>query len=140
MFVVISCLLIYSLLMISVEEKRFDAGIMRLLGLSKRGYVLSILFQSLMFVLPSVLIGYFLSYPCLYYIWDAIFKGRAADYNVGFVPTWQATVVSILLGVLIPLVSAIIPIKLALKKTLAENLDTSRARLSGVKISVKEGE
>lgn len=35
LFVVISILLIYSLLMISVETKTFETGILRLLGLSK---------------------------------------------------------------------------------------------------------
>ena len=38
-FIVISCLLIYSLLLISVETKTFDNGVMRLIGLTKRGYV-----------------------------------------------------------------------------------------------------
>ena len=33
-FVVISCLLIYSLLLISVETKTFETGVMRLIGLS----------------------------------------------------------------------------------------------------------
>lgn len=44
LFMVVSILLIYSLLMIIVEEKAFDSGLMRMMGLSKRGYVYSILF------------------------------------------------------------------------------------------------
>lgn len=35
LFVVVSVLLIYSLLMISVENKTFETGVLRLLGLSK---------------------------------------------------------------------------------------------------------
>ena len=38
-FVVISCLLIYSLLLISVETKTFENGVMRLVGLTRKGYV-----------------------------------------------------------------------------------------------------
>ena len=43
MFVIISVLLIYSLLMITTETKTFDTGIMRLLGLSSSGFVAMIL-------------------------------------------------------------------------------------------------
>ena len=39
MFIVVAVLLIYSLLMISVETKTHEIGIMRLVGLSKGGFV-----------------------------------------------------------------------------------------------------
>ena len=39
MFIVVAVLLIYSLLMISVERKTHEIGIMRLVGLSKGGFV-----------------------------------------------------------------------------------------------------
>ena len=39
MFIIISVLLIYSLLMITIETKTFDTGVMRLLGLSGGGFV-----------------------------------------------------------------------------------------------------
>ena len=38
-FIIISCLLIYSLLLISVETKSYEVGVMRLVGLTKRGFV-----------------------------------------------------------------------------------------------------
>ena len=43
MFIVISVLLIYSLLMISVETKSYENGILRVLGLSKGDCVQMIL-------------------------------------------------------------------------------------------------
>ena len=39
MFIMISVLLIYSLLMITIETKTFDTGVMRMTGLSSRGFV-----------------------------------------------------------------------------------------------------
>ena len=39
LFITISILLIYSLLMISVETKTFDTGIQRMVGLSKSGCI-----------------------------------------------------------------------------------------------------
>ena len=43
LFVIVSILLIYSLLMITIETKTFESGIMRLVGLSSNGYVSMIL-------------------------------------------------------------------------------------------------
>ena len=43
LFVVLSVLLIYSLLMISVETKTFEFGVMRMVGLSKSGIISMIL-------------------------------------------------------------------------------------------------
>ena len=39
LFVIIAVLLIYSLLMISIEKKTFEFGVMRLTGLSKNGLI-----------------------------------------------------------------------------------------------------
>ena len=39
MFIMISVLLIYSLLMITIETKTFDIGVMRMVGLSGKGFV-----------------------------------------------------------------------------------------------------
>ena len=44
LFASIATLLIYSLLMITTETKRFENGLMSVVGLSKRSYVLMILF------------------------------------------------------------------------------------------------
>lgn len=38
-FIIVSCLLVYSLLLISVETKKFEIGVMRLVGLTKGGFV-----------------------------------------------------------------------------------------------------
>jgi ABC-type antimicrobial peptide transport system permease subunit len=65
LFVILSILLIYSLLMISVEAKTFEFGIMRMVGLSKTGIVNMVLIQSMMFVLPSVIMGFVCSWPSL---------------------------------------------------------------------------
>ena len=42
LFVIVSILLIYSLLLISVETKTFEIGVMRLVGLSKTGFTVMI--------------------------------------------------------------------------------------------------
>jgi ABC-type antimicrobial peptide transport system permease subunit len=65
LFIILSVLLIYSLLMINVESKSFEFGVMRMVGLSKGGIINMVLLQSFMFVLPSVVVGFALSFPTI---------------------------------------------------------------------------
>lgn len=91
LFVVISILLIYSLLMISVETKTFENGVLRLLGMSKSNCISMIIIQSLMFVIPSIVCGYVLALPALAGIFSAIFKNNS-DIEVTCIPSASATI------------------------------------------------
>jgi ABC-type antimicrobial peptide transport system permease subunit len=66
----ISTLLIYSLLMITTETKRYENGLMALLGLSKNGYAAIILLQAFLFVLPAILMGFACCIPAFYFIYS----------------------------------------------------------------------
>ena len=131
LFVVISVLLIYSLLMITTETKTFDIGIMRLIGLSSKGFVAMIFTQAIMFVLPAIITGYICAFPTLFAIFKKLFKNDLAKDGISFVPDPIATVEAVAVGLFIPLLSAIIPIQRALAKTLSESLNTARTNLSG---------
>ena len=61
----ISVLLIYSLLMLSVESKSFELGVMRMVGLSKINVIMLVIFQSFMFVIPSIISGFITSFVLL---------------------------------------------------------------------------
>lgn len=65
LFVGLSVLLIYSLLMISVESKTHEFGVMRMQGLNKKGIIQMVILQALMFVLPSIVVGFMASVPSL---------------------------------------------------------------------------
>ena len=61
----ISVLLIYSLLMLSVESKSFEFGVMRMVGLGKHSIILLVIMQSFMFVIPSIISGFGVSFSFL---------------------------------------------------------------------------
>ena len=65
LFIIVSVLLIYSLLMISVETKTFEIGVMRMIGLSKSGLIFMILIQSLLFVIPGIILAFGFSFAAL---------------------------------------------------------------------------
>jgi ABC-type antimicrobial peptide transport system permease subunit len=86
-FVVLSVLLIYSLLMIGIETKTMETGIMRMVGVSKRGLVQMIFVQSFMFVLPAVVLGLLLCFPLLALCFTYIFREKL-DGAFRPVPSW----------------------------------------------------
>lgn len=79
LFITISVLLIYSLLMISVENKTYETGVLRLVGISKWNCISLIMIQSLLFVLPSLILGYAASIPSLMYVYQFLSKGSSSD-------------------------------------------------------------
>ena len=136
MFIIVACLLIYSLLMISVETKTFEIGVMRLVGLSKSGFVAMIFTQAGMFVLPAVVLGFLCALPCIFLIYDLLFTADLG-FKPSIVPKSSAILQALVIGLLIPTMSAIIPIRRALAVTLNDALSTDRKK-SDVRISFSD--
>ena len=63
-----------------------------------------------MFVVPSLIIGYISSVPALAFIYKYLLKDDVS-IEIKSVPTATATIQAILLGLLIPLVSSVLPIR-----------------------------
>ena len=124
-FVIVSVLLIYSLLLISVETKTFEIGVMRLVGLTKAGFVGMILTQACMFVFPAVLLGFAVAPPLIMVIFRSLFK-QSLDYMPSIWPTGWAIVRGLAIGILIPLLSSIIPIRRTLSGNLTDALNVNR--------------
>jgi ABC-type antimicrobial peptide transport system permease subunit len=108
-FIVISVLLIYSLLMIGVETKTLETGILRMLGTNKRGLIAMVFIHSILFVMPSVIAAFALCFPFIGLCYSKIFKEKLTD---GFEPIPQPSAIlqALAVGIFIPLVSAILPI------------------------------
>ena len=133
-FIVVAVLLIYSLLLISVETKTFEFGVMRLVGLTKFGFISLILTQAGMFVMPAVILGFLLSFPAIYFLYSSLFDS-SLGYMPSTVPSMFALIMALFVGLLIPLLSSIVPIRRALSTNLNDALDTQRSRGSGVLVT-----
>jgi ABC-type antimicrobial peptide transport system permease subunit len=134
LFIIISVLLIFSLLMNSVEQKSFDNGIMRLVGLTKYDYVAMILTQAFAFVLPSIVLAFVLSIPILWIVVSSVLHLDSGQTS--YLPDGRASIQALLVGIFIPILSSIIPIQTALSKPLVASLDVNRSKISGQKITV----
>jgi len=62
-----------------------------------------------LFVLPSIVLGYATSIPSLKYLYEFMFKGQSG-VTLSYFPSAKATIIAILLGLLIPFVSSLVPI------------------------------
>jgi len=135
LFVIISALLIYSLLMITIETKSFESGIMRMVGLSKCSFASFVLFQANLFVIPSILMAFILIIPILIFLYSKLFTAEEG-FEPSVFPSGSATAQALLTGLLIPIISAIVPIKRATSTTLSTALNPQLKKSSGVKVSV----
>ena len=133
---VISILLIYSLLMISVETKSFEMGVMRMIGLDKKGIIQLILIQAFGFVLPAIITAYALSFLVLKWISDTFESGLGAGFPP--YPTPTSYIYAFAIGICVPLISAFLPIRAALAQNLTAALDTTRSKTMGVHISIEQ--
>ena len=134
-FIVISIFLIYSLIMIGVETKTFETGIMRMVGVSKKGLLLMIFMQTCMFVLPAIILAFILCFPVLALCYSQIFKEKLTN---GFepVPSWNAIVLAIIVGLFIPLLSSILPLMKVLGQNLNDALNYERNRVKAIYVKI----
>ena len=89
-----------------------------------------------MFVIPSIICGYIGSIPALYFVEALMFKNQSIDIKP--VPAAGATVQALILGLMIPLISAIIPIQSALSKNLNESMNNTRSKTKGQKVEISD--
>jgi ABC-type antimicrobial peptide transport system permease subunit len=134
----LSVLLIYSLLMVSVETRTFQMGIMRMVGMRRSELVQLLLVQALGYSVPSVALGLAL----------AKLGGVAASYyflSLTGIPidaslTPSAVAMAAALGFGIPIVASIVPIASALSRNLHDSIDTRRAKTSATELVIERSE
>jgi hypothetical protein len=100
--VILGTILITSLLLADAEEKTFEYGILRTLGLKQAYIILILVFQSLLFSVPGVLLGLLASYLVYIPIGYVIATYTGADFDMTMDST--ALVIGILLGILLPFI------------------------------------
>jgi|688.fasta_scaffold275674_1 hypothetical protein len=91
-----------------------------------------------MFVLPSIIFAFAASIPALYFIYKKLISADMQQLVFPF-PSYYACMIGIFLGLGIPAISSIIPIKNALSKTLGDSLNMDRQKTSGIVIKVNDG-
>lgn len=132
--VILSILLIYSLMLGDVEEKTYEFGMLRALGLRHKTLTIYLLMQAASFAVPGLLMGLFVSYlfnTCTAYF-IGIYSGLPVDTDLH--P--YAVMTGILLGTLMPMISMYFPVKRAMSQTLKDSLDLYHRVISNLTVTI----
>jgi hypothetical protein len=135
LFVIISILLIYSLLMVTVEEKSFEIGIYRMVGVNKIGLITMVMLKAFFFVLPAIIAGYLLSILILWLVYSLLFNA-AMGVKMAPIPTFMATFYALIVGLIIPILSSLYPMRIVLSKTLTDALNYSTSKTKAVFVKI----
>ncbi|ELP85040.1 hypothetical protein EIN_079820 [Entamoeba invadens IP1] len=134
-FAFMSGLLIYSLLISDVEEKTYEFGMLRALGLLKALLIEILVTESALFssigIVTGLVLGYLFSLIVNYLI------SYLSAVPMTFIPVWQSIVLPFLLGLILPVVSNIVPIRRVLSKTLRNSLDLYHSAANEVNVTIK---
>ena len=118
-----------------VDEKTYQYGMLRALGFRNKNLVSLISMQAFSFSIPAllggILVAYFLNIVVRSLIF--MFAKNTTDYALSS----SALLLGILLGILLPLVANLLPIKRALSKNLRESLDLYHRSVNEMSVQIK---
>ena len=126
MLIIISVLIIYSLLMQSIESKQFELAVLQMIGLQKSKVITVILAQSFFYVIPACMVAFATSVLILTKASE--WSHREYKININKVPTLSSSIQGIIIGVLIPIFSSILPVRQALKRSIVDSLDNQKSK------------
>jgi ABC-type antimicrobial peptide transport system permease subunit len=105
----------------NVEEKTYEFGMLRALGFEKKSLLLMLLQESLIFSLPGLGFGFLFSYLTNSVVGMSIFDSTQLIDTYDYKST--NLTLGFLLGIFIPIISNIFPLRRALSQSLRDSLD-----------------
>ena len=125
----LAIMLLYSLLVVNVETRTYELGALRMVGMYRKNILILLLVQSIFsYGVPSVIIGFIIGQIILLFIIPLLSNFLGID-----VPVWitiGGIYRGLFIGLLIPIISSILPICNALSKNLRDSLDIVHSKLS----------
>lgn len=118
-----------------VEEKTFEFGMLRALGFNTKNIVVAITCQAFIFALPGLVTGIMMSAILNVIFRDILFTltNNYSSYHLSVDSVWLGC----LIGILMPLVANVIPIRNALAKNLRASLDLYHRQASEMIVTIQ---
>eukprot|EP00004_Rigifila_ramosa_P022811 TRINITY_DN6304_c0_g1_i1.p1 TRINITY_DN6304_c0_g1~~TRINITY_DN6304_c0_g1_i1.p1 ORF type:complete len:1190 (-),score=307.13 TRINITY_DN6304_c0_g1_i1:20-3532(-) len=121
LLLILGILLIFSLMLSDVEEKTYEYGMLRALGMPTDTLINILLTQGSAFAIPGICFGLVVAY--LTNIPATVYIASYAYVQASFQFSQKAVLVPVLIGLFVPILSNIVPIRRALSTTLRDSLD-----------------
>jgi hypothetical protein len=128
-------LLIYSLLIVSVETRTFDLGVQRMVGMSRGGVVQLLVVQTLVQSVPGCCLGLLMGHGLSAALLERLADITKTDLRLELKP--MVLLQASIMGIGVPLVAAILPIWRALGMSLNDSLDVHRSRVPAVAVTIR---
>ncbi len=132
---ILSIQLIYSLMLSDVDEKTYQYGMLRALGFRNKNLIGLITMQSFSFSIPGLIGGLVVAYFLNVIARGIIFS--YAENTTTYALSTGAIILGVCLGLILPLISNILPIQRALSKNLRESLDMYHRSVNELTVSIK---
>ncbi|KAI9168390.1 hypothetical protein H9P43_007762 [Blastocladiella emersonii ATCC 22665] len=117
----LAVLLIYALLLADVEEKTFEYGMLRSLGMQQASLIGLLMIQSLYYSIPGIVLGLIV---CLvFYVPVEYILSTFASVPIALGLDTTAWSLGLVLGLVLPVLGMLVPIRRALSQTLRDALD-----------------
>lgn len=132
---ILSIILIYSLLLTNVENRTFETGVLRMIGMQKIGIIQMVLMQAFLYSIPGLVLGLIIGQ--LAYLGINFALATVFEAPIPKILTPQSILLAVLLGVFIPILSSLLPINRALGQNLTDALDSTRSKTKAVKYNIE---
>lgn len=129
-------IVIYSLLLADAAARSYEYGMLRVMGLTHRSLALALILQALYYAVPGVVLGLATSALLSVPIVSAINVYVKIEGDV--VLLGGAMRVAGALGIAMPLISTIVPMRRALSRTLAESLNLYHKTSAETSVNVQK--
>ncbi|KAH7820045.1 putative permease family protein [Monocercomonoides exilis] len=117
----LGALLIYTLMLSDVEEKTYEFGMIRAIGMTTKELVLLLTTQSQLYAIPGTIVGIGMSVIALLIAVKVV--GNIVHYNMPLFYEGGAVALTVCLGLLMPVAANFYPIHRAITRTLRDSLD-----------------
>jgi len=132
--VVLSIVLIYSLLLVSVETRQLEMGILRTLGVNRKLIIQIVFSQAFSYAVPGWIVGLALAQMVAEYTLTQLSETSGVRIPTTLRPESAAWATVLIL--IVPVVATYIPAKKALTSSLAEAMNTNRASTKAVVVDI----
>jgi len=126
------CLTVYSLLVTDTGGRTYEYGMLRMLGMRKAALGQLLILQALFFAVPGVLLGMLASWALSFPLLDLVAFYTVTEPDYEYRPLAIAVAVSV--GIVMSCAGNVVPIRRALRRSLAESLDMYHNSLNEAKV------
>ncbi|KAK2953542.1 putative permease family protein [Blattamonas nauphoetae] len=127
-------ILIYTILLSDVEDKTYEYGMLRAIGMSNKTLVGLMTTASQYLAVPGTVIGVALSAIAVAIACGTV--GPILYYKIPYYFKWDAALLAVLIGILIPLITNFYPIYHAVTSTLRDSLDLYHQLNSNTRVTI----